>query len=70
MIYYAQTYSPWRGWHMRRYPPLGRSWRGVARSAALGAAVLAGCIGIIALGAWLDTPPAAAPDVAHMEVQP
>lgn len=57
MIHYALRPSPWGGWHLRRVPPLRRSsgWaQRLLRGAAAAVAVAAGCVGILALGAWMD----------------
>ena len=51
---YALCPVPW-GWHMKRVPPLRSPLLPrIARAAALVVTVIAGCVGLLALGAWLD----------------
>ena len=51
---YALCPAPW-GWHMKRVPPLRSPLLPrLLRGAAFAITVAAGCVGLLALGAWLD----------------
>ena len=79
MHHYALSYTPLRGVHMRRVPPLGGARRQALRRALLGAAfalaATCACVGVLALGAWLDASdapdaPAGAAPATVAEVRP